>query len=187
MGAKAVQALLLANLIVCSNGGRFGPGALSAVLSLVQLAQGKGWQSVYKRKASDASSEARNVLGDFDEDAFVNRLMAVFRIVVVAYCKARVKSNRALAPVLEHAQHILDRNHPFDLFEHMLCEFLRRRAAGLAWAKGILSKLPKGRFSFKRYLANAKYRTGANMYFLVLNDGGAMIALPLNELRPMRK
>ena len=97
MGAKAVQALLLANLIVCSNGGQFGPGALSA---------GKGWQSVYKRKACDASSEARNVLGDFDVDAFVNTLMAFFRVVVVAYCKVHVKSHRALAPVLEHAQHI---------------------------------------------------------------------------------
>tara|TARA_B110000046_G_scaffold7438_1_gene7773 strand:- start:164 stop:448 length:285 start_codon:yes stop_codon:yes gene_type:complete len=77
---------------------------------------------------------------------------------------------------------VLDLDHPEVLFENMMCELQRRRAAGVAWARGVLASLPKGKVKVVKLKDPGSYRTNENLRFLVLLEGHTVRAVTLQQL-----
>ena len=178
---KTIQGLLLSSILKkVGDGGDLGPGALTSLLCIVRLVRGKGWRSAYKLRPAEGNEHPEEFAG-FDFEAFISKLRRLFPVYVCGYWAARLRAAPALCQLDGLLRGALDREHPFMLFEHMLCELLRRRAAGLAWARGVLKQLPKGTVTLQHHLAGAVFRTLESYCFLVF-DGDAVRAAPLRHL-----
>lgn len=176
---KAILGLLLAGLLTASDGGNLGPGALTVMCAFLQLIRGKGWSSAYKCKPSEVNAEQ---VAEIEQllPAFIGFLRPLFRLVVKSYWAARVRRTSTLKQLTPSLLGALDRDHPVILFENMLCELQRRRAAGIAWAQGIVPSLPKGKVKISKLTSGV--RTNANLRFLILvetSSGSFVVAVPL--------
>ena len=176
---KVILGLLLTSSLSATDGGSLGPGAISVFVSWLDLIRGDGWRSAYKFQPSEAvlTAEIRLLLPEF-----FKYLRPLFRLVVRSYWAACVRRTPVLAQMSRSVLAVLDLDHPEVLFENMMCELQRRRAAGVAWARGVLASLPKGKVKVVKLKDPGSYRTNENLRFLVLLEGHTVRAVTLQQL-----
>ena len=106
----------------------------------------------------------------FDCTKFGDYLRKLLPYALMIYWQERQNRCKALATWDAHMRSALDRdNHPNLWIEDKLCEVGRRRAAALAFAAAVITRLPKGRLKLATILSSEAIakRTLSDLYILI--------------------
>ena len=152
---KIIVDLLLGGVVKQLDEGDFvtlGPGAITSLLCRVAflLHPARGFYSSFRVKPKDASS----VLGlslhssehPFSCTKYFEELRCLLRHALLLYSSSRIQRAPCLAPAktaMMAACSVMKANIGLENEE---CETMRRRAAALAYNKGLIKQLPKGQF-----------------------------------------